>query len=156
MRLFAAFLLAAVLAGCTSTSPRGAAITYGQGKLKTTKLPLFSIGTPGTHEFSVSGLSERAYPFKVRIDTRKAPGDFAAIAPFDSAVLKVDVLDGSSVLASTTFRLNRWRRTGEGEFDQYFWGKGQPAIGFRESYRVRVTVLKPSVREWDKAQIYLR
>lgn len=157
-RMVPLFLASFLALGCTSSSPRGEAITYGQGNFKTTKLPFFSIGTPTTQEFTVSGLKERAYPYKVRIETRKGPSDYIASTPFETARLKVEILDYSSraVLATKTFRLNTWRRTGEGEFDQYFWAKGQPAIGFRERYRVRVTVVETSIREWDKARFYLR
>jgi len=158
------FALTVVLvAGCVSSSMRGDALTYGQGQLRTTKLPKFSVGRTGTHVFAVSGLSEAIYPYKVRFFTRASASAYFYHTPFEDARLRVEVLDDGSgrVLASTTFSGRRWRHEGEAgvgteQFDVHFWGRGQPSLDQRERYRVRVTVLEPSDRRQDVARIFLR
>jgi len=123
------------------------------------RLPEFPLGRTGSHEFLVEGLGSRAFPYKLDIETTRANGSsYHPRTPFESAVLRVEILDANNqrVLDSKTFRPTTWHHTGEGEFEQIFWNQGQPRVAFRSSYRIRVTVLKPSWREWDKASLVLR
>lgn len=133
-------------------------MTRGSGQLRTTKLPVFPIGTTGTHEFRVSGLEERQYPFKIRFFTTRANGSELILnTPFENSVIRVEIVsDSGTTLAAKTVRPTTWRHTGQGEFEQYFQGRNEPALDFLPRYKVRVTVLKPSSREWDKAQLFLR
>ncbi|MDF1738113.1 MAG: hypothetical protein P1U86_03045 [Verrucomicrobiales bacterium] len=156
---FALLFSCLFVSGCSqSISPRGDATTRGSGQLRTTKLPVFPIGSTGTHEFRVSGLEVRQFPFKFRFFTTRANGSELILnTPFEDSVIRVEIVsDSGSILAGKTVRPTTWRHTGQGEFEQYFWGRGEPALDYLACYKVRVTVLKPSSREWDKAQLYLR
>ncbi|MDF1656288.1 MAG: hypothetical protein P1U58_01680 [Verrucomicrobiales bacterium] len=153
------FFLPLFLSGCQTPAIEGEAVSYGQGSFRSSFLPKFSIGETGTHEFQVSGLQSRSFPHKVRIHSRWG-GRGAEYRPnsFDRARLKVEVLDDSSrrVLASKVFRLNTVRYVNDGAHDQFFWGPKEPKLDFRKSYRVRITVITPSSRRFDEAQIMLR
>ena len=159
LSVLALTLSAFLLGACSQTvSSRGDAATRGSGQFRTTKLPVFPIGSTGTHEFRVSGLQERQFPFKLRFFTTRANGSELILnTPFEDSIIRVEIIsDSGTVLHRKTVRPTTWRHTGEGEFDQYFQNRGEPALDYLASYRVRVTVVKPSSREWDKAQLYLR
>jgi len=155
--------LAAILAfpGCApvSVESEGDAVKrqYGAG-LQTRKLPFFSLGRTGTHTFRVSGLRERSFPYKLFIETTKLQSsDFFSNTPFETAVVRVEILsDSGQVLAGKTFRPNTWRVEGLGEFEQYFWNRREPGLPYMETYTVRVQVIRPSKRAKDRARLILR
>lgn len=157
--LFSFLALAMVVTSCSQTvSSRGDASTSGSGAFRTTTLPKFSLGRTGTHEWAVTGLKERAFPYKLRIYTSRAGSTWSLNTTFDDAVVKVDLLDGSSrkVLRTKTFDLGAWRGAGDAKYDLYFWSSDHFPMATRDSYRVRVTVLNPSRRGRDLGQIYMR
>lgn len=148
-----------VLSSCTLTPvEQGDAISTGSGGFRSTKLPVFPIGKPGVHEFRVSGLKDRQFPYSMRYFTQRSTGsDWYVATPFEDSVIRVEVLSNSGkVLAKTVVRPKTWRFAREGEFEKIFWSPREPNLDFLSSYRVRVTVLVPSDREWDKARLLLR
>lgn len=157
--LLVAISLSSAVVSCTPTvSSRGDASTSGSGAFQTTKLPRFSLGRTGTHQWAVTGLKDRAFPYKLRIYTSRAGSPYSSHTTFDDAVVKVELLDHSSrrVLRSKTFDLGSWRGAGDAKYDLYFWSSDNFPMATRDSYRVRVTVLEPSRRGRDMAQVYMR
>ena len=143
----------------TESARRGDATERQYGRaLRSVKLPSFPIGQTGTHSFQVSGLENRAYPYKLEIQTTKIQVvEDIPNTPFEDAVFKIEILAGGSVAASKTFHARHSREiSGIGRFAVFFWGPNEPRIPFHSSYKVRITVLTPSSREWDTAQIVLR
>ncbi|MCB1229583.1 MAG: hypothetical protein KDN19_04925 [Verrucomicrobiae bacterium] len=165
-RFVAAFaLIGAVVAvsGCASRAPvsHGDATRYGEtgGALTNFFTRRFSIGERGRHEFEITGLTGKAYPSKLHIFTKRSdPSGWRGYEEWEEAVLRVEILDyeSRSVLASKTFSPKPHRQLLEGEYEHIFYGRGEPSLGFRERYRIRVTVLKPSPRQWDEARLELR
>ncbi len=157
--VFTSVVLASSWVSCSQTvSSRGDASTSGSGAFRTTTLPKFSLGLTGTHEWAVTGLDERAFPYKLRIYTSRAGTTYNLNTTFDDAVVKVELLDESSrkVLRTKTFDLGNWRGAGDAKYDLYFWSSDHFPMATRESYRVRVSVLKPSRRGRDMGRIYMR
>jgi len=122
------------------------------------RLPKFSLGKAVSHRFQVRGLKSAAFPYKLRIYTRHWDRSYSGYTRWRNSLLKVEILAPGTGrrLASTTFHPNRYHNHGSGIYDHVFWSPGQPNLGLVENYDVRVTVLEPSPREWDEAQLLLR
>ena len=159
------FLAAALVCALTSVSCQtgptrmhGDAVLREYGPAASFRLPEFSIGERGRFEFAVSNLEERAFPYKLEIRTTRAnAGSWSPPTPFESAEIQIDIVTPTGrIMASQVVRLRTWTATGAGRYEQVFWKPGQPEIGFLADYTVRVTVLSPSRRSWDKASLSLR
>lgn len=154
-----AIFLLLPLSACQTPVQEGDAVSYGQGDFRSSFLPRFPLGKTGSYVFRVANLQSRSFPARIRIYGRTGAYSYGPRADtFSGARLRVEVLDDSSrrVLAAKTFRLNTARFVKEGEHDQFFWSRSEPNLEYRKNYRVRVTVLTPSDREWDEARVMLR
>tara|TARA_R110002096_G_scaffold4493_10_gene20834 strand:+ start:3134 stop:3601 length:468 start_codon:yes stop_codon:yes gene_type:complete len=133
--------------GC-KTTPAG----DGIAQFNSVILPHFPIGQPGTFEFKVRH-TRPVYPHWMYFKTRSS-SSFYPYTPFDEAVFRVEMvgLDGN-VLSSRIIRPRAPRIVDEDEYRVVLWNKR--SVSARTEFRVRVEVLRPSKRPYDKARIHL-
>ncbi len=138
-------LLGLLLAGTTSASAG------------TTKyLPKFSIGQPGTFVFEVDTPGEVLYPHWLYIDTRESRS-YRPVTWFENATIKVEILDPKSqkVLKSRFLEMRAWRIVDSDELRVPMWGMRERDSFVSSHYLIRLTVMKPSSRRFDKARVQL-
>ena len=120
----------------------------------------FSIGTNEVHELEITGLTARAYPAKLRVHTREFdPSGYRGYTRWDRTVLRVELLDFDSrrKIVSKTKKLNRdFREVDDGVYEMPFFRPEELPLRARTEYRIRITVLIPSPREWDEASFLLQ
>ncbi len=139
------FLLALFLLASTSVALAG----------PTVYLPRFPIGETGSHTFSVDSPGTPLYPHWLYIKTRDSRTS-RPVTWFEDAVLQFDILapGTNKVLTSRKLPLRRWRKVDSDELRVLIWDRNS-SDAFGNSYDIRVTVLVPSSRRFDKAQIQL-
>ncbi len=122
----------------------------------TVYLPPFPIGEPGVFSFVVESPSQPLYPHWLYIKTRQSRTCHPVVW-FEDAVLHFDIRDLSSgkFLASRTLPLQRFRTVDGDEYRVLIWGRHQSDLFAWGSYEIRVTVISPSGRRFDKARIQL-
>ena len=139
--------MALLLLGC-KTTPAG----DGSAQFKTVILPRFPIGHPADYEFTVNH-SQPVFPHWIYFQTRARTSSYP-YTPFDRSVIRVEMISmEGKVLRSTLVKPRAPRVVDEDEYRVLLWGrKSAPALA---QFKVRIEVLVPSGRRYDKARIYL-
>lgn len=122
--------------------------------------PDFPIGTAGAAVFRVRsprGAGAVRFPHWLEIETRRHQPTSRPRTPFEDAVIRVRIVDPAdgATIAETTVRPNAPRQFDVGRFETPVWTRRDAPKDLPTEYTLRVDVLHPSRRAWDRARIRL-
>ncbi len=139
---------AAFIASCKTSSSGGG----GGGNGNALILPHFPIGAPVSVDFPVSN-GQPTYPHWIYFRTREQSGSHP-YTPFDRSEIRVSTIapNGQKV-ASTVVRPVFPRIVDDGKYRALIFARN--SVPSLTDYTVRVEVLRPSRRRYDKARIHL-
>ncbi len=126
------------------------------GPQNTYILPRFPLGKAGDRFlFDVHTPGTATYPHWIRFHTRDSKSD-RPYTPFDVSVIRIEVLSSSgAVTHSRTIRPRGVRSIDGDEYEYAAWNRREAGLFRAERYQIRITIDKPSDREYDEAQLIL-
>jgi len=133
-----------------------ATLASAQAGKRTEYLPKFSLGETSQYVFEVNTPGRHMYPHWLYIDTRDSRS-YRPVTWFESAKVKMEILDANSkqVLRTRFIDMRAWRIVDSDELRVPLWGMKESAAFNNSNYLIRVTVMKPSLRQYDKARVQL-